>query len=163
MFHFTKPFLQFLKLKDDRPMQKFLSRERVRLEAAQLDIQHLQGVWTTLPGRRQAQLFITGEHFTMRFRRGDVYVGTFSVDPTQRPRAMDLRIIAGPESSVGKIALAIYQFDGEHLIWSPSLPGDPERGRGPFHTIMTWIGCCSSSSVKRGCVSKDNRDVRASA
>jgi len=143
-------------------MQKFLSRERVRLEAAQLDIQHLQGVWTTLPGRRQAQLFITGEHFTMRFRRGDVYVGTFSVDPTQRPRAMDLRIIAGPESSVGKIALAIYQFDGEHLIWSPSLPGDPERPRAfPHHNDMDRLLLVFQR--ERGCVSKDNRDVRASA
>ena len=102
---------------------------RAREEAARRDRERLQGTWTFVSGKREAQLLISGDHFTMRFRNGDIYVGTFTLDPTSRPRAMDMLIQDGPEPHRGKTSLAIYQFDGHHLIWAPAEPGKGERGR----------------------------------
>src|SRR5262249_891645 len=80
-------------------------------------------------GKREAKLLISGEHFTMHFRNGDVYVGTFSLDAAAHPRAMDMTITEGPDAHRGKTSLAIYEFDGDHLIWCPAEPGreDPLR------------------------------------
>jgi len=103
--------------------------ERMREEAARKDRERLQGVWKFVSGRREAELLITGDRYTMRFRNGDVYVGRFTVDPTLKPRAMDLVIEEGPENFRGKTAMAIYEFDTDHLIWCPAEPGRGERLR----------------------------------
>ena len=102
---------------------------RAREEAARRDRERLQGVWKFVSGKREASLLISGDHYTMHFRSGDVYVGTFTLDATAKPRAMDLTIDEGPESYRGKKALAIYEFDGDHLIWCPAEPGRAERQR----------------------------------
>jgi uncharacterized protein (TIGR03067 family) len=104
-------------------VEAVLDLDQVREEAARKDRQRLQGVWIFVSGKREAELVITGDHFTMRFRNGDVYVGRLTVDPTHKPRAMDLVIEEGPEHYRGKRALAIYEFDSDHLIWCPSAPG----------------------------------------
>jgi uncharacterized protein (TIGR03067 family) len=106
-----------------------LDESRAREEASRRDRERLQGTWTFVSGKREAQLLISGDHFTMRFRNGDIYVGTFTIDPTHRPRAMDLTIHEGPEQYRGKTALAIYELDGEHLIWCPAEPGRQDRLR----------------------------------
>jgi uncharacterized protein (TIGR03067 family) len=106
-----------------------LDLDGVREEAARKDKERLQGVWNFVSGKREAELLITGDHFTMRFRTGDVYVGRYTVDPTHKPRAMDLVIEDGPEAYRSKTARAIYEFDGDHLIWCPSSPGQEERPR----------------------------------
>jgi uncharacterized protein (TIGR03067 family) len=103
--------------------------DRAREEAARRDRERMQGSWSFISGRREAQLLISGDHFTMRFRNGDIYVGTFTLDPTHRPKAMDLQIHEGPEQYRGKTALAIYEIDGEHLIWCPAEPGRDQRLR----------------------------------
>jgi uncharacterized protein (TIGR03067 family) len=106
-----------------------IDRDRVREDAARRDLERLQGSWVYFSGHREAQLLVSGEHFTMRFRNGDIYVGTCALDPTNRPRAMDMEIREGPEHFRGKKSLAIYEFDGDHLIWCPSEPGKAERLR----------------------------------
>src|SRR5688500_13512690 len=98
-------------------------RDQARQDAARRDRERLQGTWGFVSGRREAELIVCGDHYTMRFRNGDVYVGTFQLDPTSRPRAMDLVIREGPDAFRGKTALAIYEFDGDHLIWCPAEPG----------------------------------------
>jgi uncharacterized protein (TIGR03067 family) len=105
-------------------VEKRLDPLEVRQEAVRRDRERLQGLWTFVSGHREAQLLITGDHFTMRFKNGDTYVGIYTVDPTHKPRAMDLTIHDGPERYKGKTALAIYEFDGDHLIWCPA---DPTR------------------------------------
>jgi len=103
--------------------------EVVKGDAARRDKDKLQGAWLFMSGKREAQLLFAGEHFTIRFKNGDVYVGTFGLDPTRHPRAMDMHIHEGPERFKGKTALAIYEFDGNHLIWCPAEPGREERLR----------------------------------
>jgi uncharacterized protein (TIGR03067 family) len=118
-----------------------IDEARVREEAARRDRERLQGTWSFVSGKREAQLLISGEHFTMRFRNGDIYVGTFTLDPTHRPRAMDLVIHEGPEQYRGKTALAIYEMDGEHLIWCPADPGREDR-LGAFPPVDDFSHLC---------------------
>jgi uncharacterized protein (TIGR03067 family) len=101
----------------------------VKQDAARRDLERLQGGWAFHHGKREAHLLFAGEHFTIRFKNGDIYVGTYAVDPTARPRAMDLAIREGPERFRGKTILAIYEFDGEHLLWCPAPPERGERLR----------------------------------
>src|SRR5436309_15287550 len=89
---------------------------RAREEAARRDRDRMQGVWKFVSGKREARLLISGDYFTMHFKNGDVYVGTFTLDANARPKAMDLSITEGPEAHRGKKALAIYEFDADHLI-----------------------------------------------
>jgi uncharacterized protein (TIGR03067 family) len=100
---------------------------RAREEAARRDRDRLQGVWRFVSGKRKARLLISGDHFTMHFESGDVYVGTFTLDAMARPKAMDLHIREGPEAFRGKTALAIYELDADYLIWCPAEPGREER------------------------------------
>jgi uncharacterized protein (TIGR03067 family) len=106
-----------------------LDRDWAVQEAARRDRERLQGSWRFVAGRREAQLVVEGDRFTMRFRNGDVYRGAVELHPTHRPRSMDLHIEEGPEAFQGRTALAIYHFDGDHLIWCPAPPGSPDRPR----------------------------------
>jgi uncharacterized protein (TIGR03067 family) len=96
--------------------------------AAAKDRERLQGVWNFVTGRRKVQLFVNGGHFTARFNNGDVYVGTFDLDPTKKPRAMDMTVVEGPDRYRGLTAHCIYALDGDHLVWCP---GEPGGGRRP--------------------------------
>jgi uncharacterized protein (TIGR03067 family) len=91
------------------------------------DRARLQGTWEYVSGIREMELLIAGDHFTARFKHGDIYLGTYRIDPTARPRAMDMLITEGPEKHRGKTALCIYEFDGDRLIWSPAEPGTGTR------------------------------------
>ncbi len=94
-----------------------------------LDHGRLQGTWDFFAGPREAQLIIAGNHFTIRFRSGDVYLGTFTLGTTDRPKTMDMLIAEGPERHKGQQALAIYALDGDRLIWCPAKPGATGRPR----------------------------------
>lgn len=100
---------------------------QAREDAALRDLERLQGGWRFVAGSRRATLIIEGDQYVMRFRNGDQYEGTLSLDPCCRPRAMDMCIDEGPEHHRGKLVRAIYQFDGDHLIWSPAVPGKDDR------------------------------------
>jgi uncharacterized protein (TIGR03067 family) len=75
--------------------------------AAQRDCEALQGAWGFVSGIREVQLLFVGDHFTARFADGDIYVGTFRVDPTRKPRAIDMIITEGPARHKGKTSLGI--------------------------------------------------------
>jgi uncharacterized protein (TIGR03067 family) len=94
-----------------------------------LDHGRLQGTWDFFAGPREAQLIIAGSHFTIRFRNGDVYLGTFTLGTTDRPKTMDMLIAEGPERHKGQPSLAIYALDGDRLIWCPARPGAADRPR----------------------------------
>jgi uncharacterized protein (TIGR03067 family) len=87
----------------------------------------LQGTWNYLAGTREAQLLITGDHYTVQFKNGDLYVGTFVLDPERKPKAMDMRIEQGPARHLGLTARAIYALDGNRLLLCPARPGTDDR------------------------------------
>lgn len=94
------------------------------------DLERLQGTWVTAVGRCEAELLVAGRLFTFRFRDGDVYMGAFWLDPTHAPRAMDMRIDEGPGRHRGKVALCVYELDGDQLRWCPTEPGTTKRLKG---------------------------------
>jgi uncharacterized protein (TIGR03067 family) len=93
----------------------------------QTDLERLQGAWLSVDGRRTAELLIAGRHFALRFLDGDLYMGTFDLSPHRSPKAMDMRIAAGPARHQGKLAFCIYEVAGDQLLWCPSEPGSDER------------------------------------
>lgn len=115
--------------------------ERAREEAAQRDLERIQGGWRFVAGQRVATLIVSGDHYTMRFRNGDHYEGTLRLNPLCRPRAMDMTIDEGPENHIGKPVVAIYHFDGDHLIWCPAPPGDERRPESFPTTDQSGVLC----------------------
>jgi len=99
-----------------------LVEDEVRDDLARREQERLQGRWVFVSGIREAELLIMGNLYTVRFKNGDTYRGKFTLDPTHKPRTMDMRINEGPRH-LGKVARAIYALDGKHLIWCPNKPG----------------------------------------
>jgi uncharacterized protein (TIGR03067 family) len=94
-----------------------------RKKMAPSDRQKLQGIWLYVSGQRKAELLIAGRRFTVKFRNGDLYMGTFTLSPARKPRHIDMTIEEGPSHHRGRVSRGIYQFHGEALHWSPGEPG----------------------------------------
>lgn len=100
------------------------------VQQRQSELAQLQGVWTSLGGKRPAELMIAGNLFTIKFLDGALYMGTFEIDLDETPRTMDMRVDEGPIKHRGNIALCIYELNGDRLRWSPGQPGSDERPAG---------------------------------
>lgn len=88
------------------------------------DLEHLQGVWTSVAGPREARLLVAGHRFTVEFVSGDIYMGTFDLTS---PGQMDMHVEEGPADHVGCTSLCIYQLEGGILRWCPGRPGSDRR------------------------------------
>jgi uncharacterized protein (TIGR03067 family) len=97
------------------------------LREARADLERLQGVWTSVSGRRPAELLVAGHMYAIKFLDGDVYIGGFDLAPEETPRAMVMRIEEGPRRHRGKIAQCIYEVEGDMLCWAAAEPGSDER------------------------------------
>jgi uncharacterized protein (TIGR03067 family) len=95
-------------------------------KSGRTDRDRLQGVWEYLAGQRKAELLIAGSRFTVKFRNGDVYMGTFTLTPGRKPKRIDMTVEEGPVRHRGKVSQGIYKLEGDRLHWSP---GDPGEGR----------------------------------
>ena len=87
------------------------------------DLDHLQGAWKAVAGRRGAKFVIAGTRFTFEFLEGDTYTGTLRLDPAAAPRQMDMWIEEGPAVHKGQLALCIYDLNEDVLRWCPTVPG----------------------------------------
>lgn len=88
-----------------------------------MDLEHLQGPWRTVAGRRGARFLIAENRFTFEFIDGEVYLGTFHLDPAAAPKQMDMRIEEGPLATRGQLAHCIYHVDEQVLRWCSTVPG----------------------------------------
>jgi len=95
------------------------------------DVVKLQGAWLCIAGRRRAELLISGNHYTVHFADGAIYMGTISLDPDARPKAMDLWIDEGPDRHRGQTASCVYELDGDTLRWCTAGPGQPRPDAFP--------------------------------
>src|SRR5947207_1259370 len=91
------------------------------------DLDHLQGEWLTIEGRRAGELSITGKTYTLRFLDGTFYQGTFDLLPEHSPPVMVMHIEDGPPKHKGKSARCVYTLDVGLLRWCPTEPGSDER------------------------------------
>ena len=105
----------------------------------------LQGVWEqvgfeengvagapdSIEGATGALTTIRGDHFSVRGKDGRLLLeGTFSLDSSQTPKAIDWMDAIGPDA--GKRLLAIYRLEGDRFTFVAADPGMP-RPRA-FHT-----------------------------
>jgi uncharacterized protein (TIGR03067 family) len=89
----------------------------------------LQGAWQAISGRRKAELLVSGEHLTVYFADGDIYMGRFTLGDGA-PATMDVTIEEGPAQHRGRVAHCIWELDGDTLRWCTAFPGQPDRPTG---------------------------------
>jgi len=122
---------------------------------AKKDQQALQGTWTLVSaeqgGKDQTEEAkehtLTFEGDTFSVKKGDeVKVkGTFKVDPSKKPRAIDMKITeAKKEQDNGKELHGIYELTKDGLKWCTDEPGGEDRPtefaakEGTKHMLVTF-------------------------
>lgn len=91
------------------------------------DLGRLQGAWTTVSGRRSAELLISGQHLTIHFQDGEIYMGSFTLGAAGRRTTLDVRIDEGPSRHRGLLTLCLCELQGDTLRWCNASPGNAER------------------------------------
>jgi uncharacterized protein (TIGR03067 family) len=71
---------------------------------------------------KDAAVVIQGDRFTLTGAEA-TYRGTFTLDPTHKPKTIDFTFTEGPEK--GNVSLGIYEFDGDGLRVCLGLTGKP--------------------------------------
>lgn len=87
------------------------------------DLDKIQGAWTSIAGPRDCRLLISGNHYAFEIIDGDIYIGTFDIQPEASPRRMNMTVAAGPEGHRNQSARCIYHIEGDVLRWCASKPG----------------------------------------
>jgi uncharacterized protein (TIGR03067 family) len=59
---------------------------------------------------KESKLIIKGKEFTMKEKIA-IYKGTFSIDPSKKPKTIDIKFTEGPEK--GNASLGIYELNGD--------------------------------------------------
>jgi uncharacterized protein (TIGR03067 family) len=108
-------------------MQSLSFNTSQAVQDACTDLERLQGVWASVAGRRQTEILIAGNSFTVKFLDGKLYMGSFHLEAGESPRVMIMRIDEGPLKHRGKIAHCIYELHEETLRWCPTEPGSDDR------------------------------------
>jgi uncharacterized protein (TIGR03067 family) len=95
--------------------------------AVPADLAALQGAWESIAGRREAEFLVSGNHFTLHFGDGDIYMGRFTLDANAWPKRMEMAIEEGPKRHRGLTSLCIFELDGDQLHWCTTGPGQTQR------------------------------------
>jgi len=103
------------------------ARSPVVAPSTPVDLSALQGSWVSVAGPTEARFLVAGNRYAFEFVGGDVYIGTFDLEPGPGPHHMDMRIDEGPPDVKGKTALCIFQVEGDVLRWCPARPGSGRR------------------------------------
>jgi uncharacterized protein (TIGR03067 family) len=105
---------------------------------AKKDQETLQGTWKVVAsetgGKDQTEEFkdhlLVFEGDTFALKKGDEIgvKGTFKLDPSEKPRAIDVTITEdGREGDKGKVLHGIYELDKGTLKWCTAEPGGTDR------------------------------------
>ena len=92
-------------------------------KALDMEYAKLEGTWHVLSLEvdgmkipketiKESKLIIKGKEFTMK-EKVATYKGTFSIDPSKKPKTIDVKFREGPEK--GNTSLGIYELDGDDL------------------------------------------------
>ena len=89
----------------------------------------LQGTWTA-KGDEKIEITFDGNKFMLELK-GQSASGTYTIDPTAKPRSMDLVVVKATGDNTqkweGNTAKAIYEIDGKQLKWLSNEPGKDNR------------------------------------
>ena len=120
-------------------------------DAAAKDKAALQGTWQSLkeemrggpaPGdARDHRMVFTGDEFKLVDGDKVLIRGTYTVDPTKTPRAMDMKITEGAGPDPEAPAQGIYELSGDELKWCVAEPGtagrpDKFETKGTTHVLI---------------------------
>ena len=101
------------------------------------DKDSILGTWRAVSQEEQGEskndvedhrLILSGGEFAIK--KGDqiLYKGKFKIDPSKKPKAIDMEITeSAEEDHDGKTALGIYALEGDTLKWCVNEPGETER------------------------------------
>ncbi len=129
-----------------------LGADAPRQEQVQKELEKFQGDWVivsyTVDGKpatpeqlKTLKLTVKGAVSTFQ-RDGQTSHGLYKLDPTHKPKEIDIQINDGPNK--GKMDVGIYQFDGQKLLICLAAPGSKDRPRefvsktGSGHTLEVW-------------------------
>jgi uncharacterized protein (TIGR03067 family) len=90
------------------------------------DLAKLQGNWIVEKDGKKAELKFAKDTFTITFDGKESYKGVIKIDPSKKPKEMDLTIKEA-ERFQGETAKAIYEVDGDSLKWCANRPGEKDR------------------------------------
>jgi uncharacterized protein (TIGR03067 family) len=93
---------------------------------AKSDLAKLDGTWIFEKDGKKAEFKFTKDAFTITIDGFGTFKGTIKIDPSKKPKHMDLAIAEGPMFQ-GQTSLAIYDIDGDTLKWCAAEPGGGER------------------------------------
>ncbi len=111
-------------------------------DAVKKDTEAMQGKWQlvslerdgkTVDVPKDAVRVVKDDTYTITPRPGVTIEGTYKIDPTAKPKTIDITPTTGDNK--GKTALGIYEIDGDALkiCWAPAGKDRPtefeERGR----------------------------------
>ncbi len=95
-------------------------------QAVSSGLDHLQGTWIFVSGRRELELVIRGDTFAALFSRGEAYLGSVEVSAGGQTKRMEMFIRDGPFRHRGLTTRCIYELDGDRLKWCAGRPGGEE-------------------------------------
>lgn len=95
------------------------------------NLMKLQGKWKAIEGQEKGMVMsIDGNNFSLKLEDQE-FKGTFTIDNSKTPHAMDLTVTGGAGDEVakfkGKTSNAIYEVDGETFKWCANEPGKEGR------------------------------------
>jgi uncharacterized protein (TIGR03067 family) len=103
-------------------------------EAIAKEMEKFQGTWRQVAHERdgvvdpldergwEPRVTFSGDTFVVTLADGSTAIkGTFKLDPTQEPKAVDWMDTFGPDA--GKIFLAIYSLEGDRLVFCAAEDG----------------------------------------
>ena len=102
-----------------------VAKEPPNEDAVKRDLAKLQGTWSSDLNGETHVMKITKETFSFTFEQGGEkknVTGTFKIDPSKKPKAMDAVPSEGPAKD--QTIEEIYELDGDNLKICLALPGN---------------------------------------
>lgn len=97
---------------------------------AKSDLAKLQGKWIAeKDGKKSGAAEFDKDtfKFTLYFNDQElVFKGTFKIDPSKKPKHMDLTVKEGPMFE-GQTAMAVYDLKDDKFYWCAGMPGSGKR------------------------------------
>jgi len=116
------------------------------------DMEKMQGEWTMASGERNGQAIpdefvqslkrtIKGNQYTVKREDEVINGGTYTIDATKSPKAIDLKVTEG--QAAGQEMHGIYELDGDTIKICYANPGKPRpteftAKEGSEQTLATW-------------------------
>src|SRR5947209_2159895 len=76
----------------------------------------LQGTWHATKDDKKIVLHFKGDKFTATIDENEKYKGTFKLDPSKKPKHIDMTVKEG-DKFVNMTSLGIYELKGDKMKW----------------------------------------------